>query len=204
MRQLCLVPIKQSIGGLLDLMREPNSRRSLEIPFSAGDMSFLMGMQGTRVPLEPVRTIGVNQVAAILDTVRTTVLKFALELESKGILGEGMTFSNEEKERAHTNINIQTFQGVMGDVAHSHVTQNLELHVKAGDFHSLATQLTREGVRPGEIEELKIAIEEDGNSASKGKMGANVKAWLERVTTNIGTSAAGGTLARAIGAYLGF
>lgn len=197
------VEVMEGVGSLLSVL-EASTNGMVTLPFTEGLKKLLRQWQTNATPFEPIRQCGSNQIAGILDVVQSKLLDWSLELEKQGILGEGMTFSKEEKERAHTNINIQTFQGIMGDVTHSSVTQNLELHVKAGDFNSLATQLIKDGVRTKEIEELRSAITEDGKPATKGKLGTKVAAWLERVSTSIGTSAAGGTIARAIGAYFDF
>ncbi|MBO9166794.1 hypothetical protein [Rhizobium sp. L245/93] len=59
--------------------------------------------------------LGRADVAAIIDHVRNLVLNWAIELERNGILGEGISFSQTEKEKAHQVINIGTFNGVMGN-----------------------------------------------------------------------------------------
>jgi len=38
-----------------------------------------------------------------LESVRNRIFEWSLELEARGVLGEGLTFSNEERERA-TNV----------------------------------------------------------------------------------------------------
>lgn len=197
------IRIQQGVGNLVGVMAASDDGIA-QIPLVEAEKQWIANHLRSPTRMSIIRQYGINQIAGILDVVQTKLLNWSLELEKQGILGEGMTFSKEEKERAHTNIHIQTVQGIVGDVTNSRVTQNLELHVKAGDFNSLAAHLSKEGVRPKEIDELKIAIEGDGKTATKGKFGANVKEWLERVTTSIGTSAAGGTIARAIGAYFGF
>jgi len=160
----------------------------------------------------PVLTLACNQVAAILDAVRSTVLEWALRLEKEGILGDGLRFTDAEKRRAGKamDIKIENFQGIIGDVQQSTVTQNLNMTVQKGDFESLRQFLKSEGVEDGEIKELKKAIEEDGAKLEGGNFGERVGAWIGRMVgkaatgaSQIGVHAAGHLLAMAIGKYYG-
>lgn len=48
----------------------------------------------------------------MLDTVRNIILEWALKLEEDGILGEGLSFSNEEKQQASKhNYTVNNFYG---------------------------------------------------------------------------------------------
>lgn len=57
--------------------------------------------------LIPELIIGQDQVFGILDSVRNIVLNWSLKLEEDGIVGEGMSFSDKEKQTAShiTNVN---------------------------------------------------------------------------------------------------
>ncbi len=57
--------------------------------------------------LIPQLVIGQDKFFAILDSVRNTVLNWSLKLEEDGIVGEGMSFSDKEKQTASqiTNVN---------------------------------------------------------------------------------------------------
>jgi hypothetical protein len=50
--------------------------------------------------MPPYRFISHNQLAGIVDTVRTIIVEWSLKLEAEGILGAGMTFSESEKKKA--------------------------------------------------------------------------------------------------------
>src|SRR5690242_10402270 len=64
----------------------------------------------------------------------------ALDLESRGILGEGVSFMHEEKQAAMEmqTVNIANFQGVFGDVQNSTVTQNLMVDKAASGAWQIA------------------------------------------------------------------
>jgi hypothetical protein len=62
------------------------------------------------VPPTDVRVfVQKGQIVAVLDAIRTRVLDWALDLEKQGIMGEKMSFSNEEKERAVTSSVVNHF-----------------------------------------------------------------------------------------------
>ena len=100
MRTVCTVQINEPIGSMVNLMQSDNPH--LMVPLLPQQKMFLMRMQDSFAPLEPVRAIGRNQVATILDAVRTKILDWSLQLEADGVMGEGMTFSAEEKQKAQS------------------------------------------------------------------------------------------------------
>ena len=68
-------------------------------------------------------TINPGQFKGILEAVRNELLRWAIEMEKRGIKGENMDFNDEEKKLAkESTINIQNFHGVLGNVENSHVT----------------------------------------------------------------------------------
>ena len=73
--------------------------------------------------------MGGHKLATVIDAVRTMILNWSLKLEEEGILGEGLSFSEEEKQKAATStqIRIENFQGILGDVAH--VLNQLEMEI---------------------------------------------------------------------------
>ncbi|MCE4051882.1 AbiTii domain-containing protein [Bacillus sp. Au-Bac7] len=70
--------------------------------------------------VEPLLVFPKSGILQIIESVKSTILDWALKLEKDGILGEGMTFSKEEKEKAaqqsyttiiHNMYNSQLQQG---------------------------------------------------------------------------------------------
>ena len=161
----------------------------------------------------PVRVVSRSQVVAILDKVRTGVLEWALKLESEGITGDGISFTETEKQIAKksTHITIQNFQGVIGDVTHSTVTQNLDLTVKTGEIKSLIDYLKAQGVGKEDLSELQTAIADDPSPTSRENFGPKVSSWMGNMvgkaasgTWKIGMGVATGLLSNAIATYYGF
>jgi AbiTii len=64
-------------------------------------------------------TFGKSMVISAIDRVRDLILDWSVALEQQGILGEGISFTMEEKDKASiagSTINIQSFQGHLGNV----------------------------------------------------------------------------------------
>jgi hypothetical protein len=209
---ICHVQVTGPIEALASLLT--SEADYLQVPLSHRQQAFLMKLQGFAA-LPAVRVVGHNQVAAIIDAVRTTILQWALELESDGILGEGLVFTEEERSKAvsNTNINIEridNFQGMLGSASESSITQNMNQNSFRGDFNSLRSYLINEGIAEKDITELKSAIDSDGSIEKKGAFGENVSSWIGRMLTKsangswqVGIAAAGNLLSEAIGKYYG-
>jgi hypothetical protein len=103
----------QSIAEIEDLLKQ-DSKGTLQKPLPTEIISAIN--QSNRFPLGEMSVhISRSDIAGILDRVRTMILDWALELEKHGVMGEGLSFTKEEKERAVTNYNIQNFNGVIGN-----------------------------------------------------------------------------------------
>jgi len=144
--------------------------------------------------------------AAILDqvfsTIRNKILEWALQLEKKGILGEGLIFSQHDKEEAKhvtiTNNNTINNHGngvtmigdmentnsvVGGTVSHVH-QQNI-----TGDFSALERQLKEHGVDDSDITELKGVIDQTPKPESKEEVEKGFGAWIGKMTGKAFTGA---------------
>jgi hypothetical protein len=100
-----------------------NSETQLQIPFPAETKAMLMSRMSS-VPLEPTLFVSQATIIGILDSVKNKILEWALELEKKGIKGEDMTFSSEEKKAAESiTYNSITYNNI-GSMAGSQLQQN--------------------------------------------------------------------------------
>jgi hypothetical protein len=195
------------LQGFLDDKTENTD--TLLLPFNREAKEFLCDGEDW---IQPKLHISVKAIAAIVDNVRNTVLQWALKLEQEGIIGDGMSFSKKEKEKALTSTNIHiagNFQGVLGNVNNSDVTQNLNMTVQKGDLNSLSDFLSKKGISSEDIEELKTAIATDPKPQSE-TFGEKVGAWLGKMVSKaasgawkIGVDVATSLLASAIWAYYG-
>lgn len=165
------------------------------------------------VPWEPKFHWSSNQVDGILQAVRNTILHWSLDLESRGILGDDMSFTSEEQQAAKEmqTVNIENFQGIWGNVQHSTVTQNLNMDVRKGDFDSLAAYLRSVGVEEVQIADLKERIKQEPTPQGKDKLGPKVSSWIGDMVGKaasggwqLAVGTAGSLLAQAICLYYGF
>ncbi len=212
-RNLCHIefgaPISNVVAVLKNAKQHPDAMPPT-VPLLPEQRQYLMNHM--RVPIEPVRIVNVTCLEMILDAVRLRILNWSLELDERGITGEGMTFSKEEKDRAAgQQINIGNFQGVLGNVGdNNRLTQNLRLSVRTGDLASLAASLREQGLEKDDVSALTAAIKGDSPPTVPGKFGPKVSAWIGSMiakaasgTWEIGTGAAGEFLGAVIGRYYG-
>lgn len=115
------------------------------------------------------------------------------------------------QEAVNSNIHIHNFQGVLGNVSNSTLSQNLHMSVVENDLDALITHLRSQGVGTVELVELKDAIDADPRPVEPRKFGAHVSAWVGKMVSlsaagawNVSIGAAGNLLATAIGKYYGF
>jgi len=96
-------------------------------------------MEGMNLPLPPTRILGRASIRGILDAVRNMVLEWTLKLEKDGIMGEGLTFTSEEKDagsHGHYTINYNAPVGTSQVQQGSHgSTQSMS--VAQTDFKAL-------------------------------------------------------------------
>lgn len=210
------VPIRESIGGLCELLQNTNPTDTLflQMPseISLGLAQFLEP-NARQFPIYWV--VGKSQIAAILDAIRNTILDWALKLESEGILGNGLTFSDDEKRKATSsavfqNVENFNFQGVLGSVENSNLTQNLQMSIGKGDIAGLRDYLAGQKIATEDIKELEKAIKDDPVPIDKSKFGDKVSIWIGKMVGkaasggwDVAVAVAGQLLANAIAAYYG-
>lgn len=116
--QLSKRKIMQSVGELDALIKDKGGG-DVQVPFPQHIVNRLM--KGMIVPLQPTLIVSPTEIVGILDTIRNSVLEWALELEKNGIMGEGMTFSKEEKKAAGQVTNQITYN--IGSMQNSQLMQ---------------------------------------------------------------------------------
>ena len=212
--ELCNIEYRSPIGNavsILESQRGSDDKTPPIFPLPSKMKNFLL--ENMDLPLEPMRLVSETQLDMVIDAIRSTILEWSLRLEEEGILGEGMAFSKEEKERAAAShqIHIGNFQGVLGNVAGSTVNQNLDMNVAQGDFASLQSLLESKGVSDDDISEIETALKEDPKPASPDSLGPKVSTWMGKMISKaasgawkVTTTAASKILTEAIGSYYGF
>jgi len=163
----------------------------------------------------PTYHIDGAQLHGIIQTVKQIVLEWSLKLEKEGILGEGMTFSPKDKQKASKvtyNLNIGTVSGSQIQQGTEESIQQME--TKEIDFkevtkllQSIKDSIDSLGIDSPEKEELLADLETIQSQASSPKPKTtiirecwkSIRAILEGATAN--TLASG--FLHQIGSFLG-
>jgi hypothetical protein len=116
-----------------------------------------------------------SEVIGILEAVKDRLLDWSIELERQGILGDNMSFKEEEKETAkNQTYNIEHMIGIIGNVSHSKV----EIY----DYSSVHKTLKEAGVPKAERDDLE-QIMDDLKTASpteKPHLIEKAKSWVAK------------------------
>lgn len=155
----------QSVAELEALVSGADKSGSLQMPFSKALTASLM--RNANAPLAPTLIISTVSLIGILDVVRNTVLDWSMQLEADGILGEGMTFSAAERERATSTINnITHFHASVSNsqiqqfTEHSSQTlsSNVDLNALAELLTTIRTFLPSLELAPVELAEAEVEL----------------------------------------------
>jgi AbiTii-like protein len=148
--------IGQPIGEL-DTIVKSSGGSTIQVSFPP--QTELELMRGSSVHLKSALHVSGAAVKGISDRVRDIVLNWCLDLEAKGVLGEGMTFSEKEKKSAseanyhvHYHGNVGTSQIQQGTVDSS---QTISTQIDLGGVKSLVAELR------SQIPELKLAADRE-------------------------------------------
>ncbi len=93
------IPIHQPISQIEALIKNPKNKNLVVMPPALDNLlrSYFDIRYEIAIHIDP------SQVYGVLEAVRNVVLNWSLKLEEDGILGEGMTFSQKEKQIASTH-----------------------------------------------------------------------------------------------------
>jgi hypothetical protein len=80
-------------------------------------------MKGMNCDLQPTLIIDHSQLVSVLDCVRNIVLKWALQLEEEGVVGEGLSFGSKEKEAA-TSQSVTNINNYFQNISNSQIQQD--------------------------------------------------------------------------------
>lgn len=208
---ISIIELDISIGEIMNILKLDGDYLSKEL--SSCQKEQLKELSGGLNDLEPEIVFYKQQLENILKKVRSIILNWTLKLEEDGILGEGLKFSDKEKEVAMlvNNYNIQNMQGIAGNVSGaSTVNQNNTMNISKMNFEDLAQYLMSNKVAFADIKDLKDAVNIDPIPTEPNKLGKNVSDWIGKMigksasgSWDIGVSAAGTLLAESISKFYG-
>jgi hypothetical protein len=148
--RLTIRSVHQPIGEL-EVLANSEGKGALQMTLPTQVQNWVM--EGLDIPLQPILHISKTQIHRIVDAVRNAILEWSLKLEEQGILGEGLTFTSEEKEKAVSVVyNIQSVTGVVGGNVSAETIQ-------IGSYNSIHQQLKDLGVSQVERNELEIIMD---------------------------------------------
>jgi hypothetical protein len=209
-------PVSQRIVEIQDLVSRQDGLLGMPMPES---VAYKL-MVSADAPTPPMFIISRTSLLGILDAVRTLVLDWSLKLEADGILGEGMTFTKEEKQTAQNNTYIMGDNysagqaGAMGPLAHAHdmtFNQISAKHLGHIDMRTLAVELSslrREMRQAASEPEQDIAVGQVAaaeRAAQKGDTSGVLRhlkgagKWAFDVATKIGVSVASEAIKKSAG-----
>lgn len=133
--------------GVASIETTISTSKSPHLPYSAKMVS-LINQHVNLMGMQPSIQLSRGALVGILDKVRGIVLDWALDLESQGVVGKGITFSKQDKEKAAIVNNNTYVTNHIGTMTNSQLQQASEYSTQTQsniDF-GLAAQLA-EGVK---------------------------------------------------------
>jgi hypothetical protein len=203
---------REPISALADLVSKKESN-SFRVPWPADLVAYVgRDIYENMNCLSAWQVVPRGGIVGILDTVRTRILNFVLELESEAPdAGESAPGVHPvPQERVNQVFHTQIY-GNVGNVAAGSegFAQSNSSAVVQGDFNSLRNYLSGLGVGPADLGELENATKKDHASKQKG-IGENTGQWLGKMigkaasgTLKVGTTVATTLLTKALAQYLG-
>ncbi|MBP64065.1 MAG: hypothetical protein CMJ62_21300 [Planctomycetaceae bacterium] len=123
--KLCYTYLNVSVSQISNLL-ETSEGGYFKFKYPGDLSNMIMQLMGQN--FQPELHITLHQLVKILDTVRTKVMEFALDLESRGILGQGITFTKYEQQLAqsitYNTINIENMENSQIQQANDDSSQN--------------------------------------------------------------------------------
>ncbi|MFB2832740.1 hypothetical protein ACE1BS_24705, partial [Aeromonas jandaei] len=153
--------VRQSVPELIQLAQNTTDIYS-HFPANIEHTLMQMIREANGVTMRPALRFSPVQVQGVIETVRSRVLEWALELEARGVLGEGMTFTPQEKQT------VQQQHYHFGDVSSSQIqigSNSSNQTQTGGDMAALSAliELLSKAIQQGHIageirEELRAEL----------------------------------------------
>lgn len=99
-KMICEVRVQTSISEIISLCK--TSENGLVSEFTGEKLKLINELFDSPVQMKYALHLSSSSVSDIAEKVKNTILEWTLKLESEGVLGEGMRFSNEEKQNAQS------------------------------------------------------------------------------------------------------
>ncbi len=208
-RKLSECQMIQSVGELESLLKTSGPSSVLSVTLAPELQKQIM--RAGRNNFQTSLHVSVAIVQAIIEHVRTAVLEWCLDLEKAGILGEGMTFSPEEKKSAsHINYTVNfhrdvtTAQIQQGTLESS---QSLTSTVDVGILRTLTTEISEAiaqlGLQSEQQRQLTAELESVNAQIQSPKPNHNIMTEGLKSIRNILEGCAGSLIASGLAQRIG-
>lgn len=151
-KMICEQKLWQPISELQELCQQ-NAEGTIVLQFPAGQMKAIASMFRTPVPMQFALHISQHLLKSIIELVKNCILEWTIRLESAGILGEGMRFSQEETAMAKKV--PQTINNYYGTVVNGDIKQS---QVVSGDHNNVSCNYQQ---AEDLIQQIKEAIQNE-------------------------------------------
>ncbi|MEK4879478.1 MULTISPECIES: AbiTii domain-containing protein [Paenibacillus] len=157
------------ITEIEDQVNMANSKKSQVLLFNYPPQIQSELMRLTGVELQFSLHVTTAQFQKIIDKVRNIILEWTLDLEGAGVMGEGMTFNSEEKDRAAKA--GDTIINNIGSMTNSQLQQKAIESTQSQVIQSEVIQLELGTV----IEDVKKLLEEIKDQAIKDELASDIE-----------------------------
>lgn len=155
--------------------------------------------------------ININVLNSVLNSVKSKLLDFLLELESQFNYNINHIEMKSKNEKVNQIINNTIYGNNNVVLSGDENYQNVNLNISKDNFGELSKLLKQSGVEDVDIEELKVIVEKDTPDYENRLFGANTKNWIKKMTGKaidgtwkISIATAGQLLANSLSQYYGF
>ena len=179
----------------------------------------VLGIHGDKIMEDMVcvaawQEVGANQIHGVIDTVRTRILSFVLELEKQvPDVGEVPSIENPISNDKITNMIQYYIYGNVGNIAvgSSKFSQASSIEIVPNDLQSLINYFKTQNINEADLVGLKKALKKDKKPINGKSFGKNVSGWIGKMVGKaasgvwkISTDVAAKVISEAILKYHGF
>lgn len=164
---LCRKGVGESVASLEHCIS--SGRNDLMIAFPASVAAELNKANNAQASY--YLSFGPNQLARIIDRVRTLILDWATKLEKAGVIGSDFTFTEGDKQKARAasmEINIGSVENFNGNLGHGNVSGNIvrnsgmnfeALRIFVSELRHYRTELVKAGADASSLDARVSALE---------------------------------------------
>lgn len=142
--------IRQSVPELIQVALSTTGIYS-HLPRNVEHSLMQMMRESNGIAMRPVLAFSIVQVQGVIEKARSRVLEWALDLESKGVHGDGMTFSQEEKQIVQQHYHFRDVSGSQIQIG-SNGSNQTQTHT-GGDMAALSAliELLCDAIQQGSV-----------------------------------------------------